>query len=160
MAQITVYAAIVVIGWCALGPILRTVVLALGLLIGVQACAADGGGSLASEYRVLRAQRGHFSGGEWHADVDRFGGRKHEVMIALAKKLGDCTHTLADVVALMGPPDEVFRRGEANFRDTYGGGDARVREIAVYHWRGRHDFLYFTSDGVKVFGADWWFAYE
>jgi len=32
---------------------------------------------LAEEYRALRKRKGHFSGGEWDDDMDRWGGRMH-----------------------------------------------------------------------------------
>jgi hypothetical protein len=127
----------------------------------IAACAAASPlGDLAAEFRVLRAQRGHFSGGEWNDAVDRWDGRKHQVMRQLADALGDGTHSRADIIAMIGEPDDVLRAGARGFADAYGGGDDRVRQLLVYEWRGRHDFLFFTSDGTRVFAADWWFALE
>lgn len=114
----------------------------------------------AAEFRALRAQRGHFSGGEWNDAVDRWGGRKHQLMLELAEALGNGKHTSAEVFALMGAPDEVLRQGQRAFTNAYNGNDARVRELLVYEWRGRRDFLFFTSDGVRVLRAEWWFAWE
>ncbi|MBM3462885.1 MAG: hypothetical protein FJX76_12350 [Armatimonadetes bacterium] len=44
-------------------------------------------GSQADAYRRLRVLRGHFQGGVWNDDVDRWGGRKHVVMDWLLTKL-------------------------------------------------------------------------
>jgi len=115
---------------------------------------------LAAEYRSLRALSGHFSGGEWNDAVDRFGGRKHEVMLRLGEALGDGARTKKEVVALLGAPDQVLKPGDLMFRHAYDGGDERVRELLVYQWRGGHDFLFFTSDGTHVIGSGWWAALE
>lgn len=125
-------------------------------LAAVAAPIAD----LGAEFRVLRQQSGHFSGGAWNDDVDKWGGRKHQVMIALATALGDGKHTRAEIVAVMGEPDAVLKPGQYMFGIAYDGRDQRVRELIVYEWRGMHDFLFFTSDGESVFGADWWAALE
>jgi predicted PolB exonuclease-like 3'-5' exonuclease len=116
--------------------------------------------ALAREFRALRAQKGHFSGEEWNDTVDRFGGRKHVVMQALGDALGDGTHTRAEIVQLLGAPDAVLAPGDMMFREAYDGADARVRELLVYQWRGGHDFLYFGSDGVRVYAHGWWAALE
>lgn len=122
----------------------------------VAASTAD----LGAEFRVLRQQPGHFSGGAWNDDVDKWGGRKHQVMAELAKRLGDGKHSRAEIVAIMGSPDHTLRPGDTMYREAYGGDDPRVRELFVYEWRGMHDFLFFTSDGTHIFAADWWMALE
>lgn len=133
-----------------------------GLVLIATACAAapESLTGLAAEYRTLRLQSGHFSGGEWNDAVDRFGGRKHVVMTRLGELLGDGKHTRAEVVTLMGAPDEVLKPGDMMYPHAYSGGDARVRELLVYQWRGGHDFLYFMSDGERVLGHGWWAALE
>jgi hypothetical protein len=127
----------------------------------VSACAAVADvGALSAEFKSLRVQSGHFSGGSWNEAVDKFGGRKHEVMLNLEEALGDGTHARSEVVALLGEPDQVLRAGETMFRDSYNGGDPRVSELLVYQWRGMHDYLFFTSDGAQVLGSAWWNAWE
>jgi predicted PolB exonuclease-like 3'-5' exonuclease len=135
--------------WCA-----ALVLLAAGCAAGEDAR------SLAQEFKMLRAHSGHFSGGAWNDDVDRYGGRKQQVMLRLAEVLGQGSHTRADVIDRLGDPDEVLKPGDMMFRHAYSGGDVRVRELLVYHWRGQHDFLYFTSDGTQVLGSGWWYALE
>jgi hypothetical protein len=45
------------------------------LLIAAAALAASVM-ELGAEFQVLRRQQGHFSGGAWNDDVDKWGGRK------------------------------------------------------------------------------------
>lgn len=133
--------------------------LAAAMVLSVAAIAVSIA-DLGAEFRLLRQQPGHFSGGAWNDDVDKWDGRKHRVMIALAKALGDGSHSNAEIVAVMGEPDAVLKPGQYMFGLAYDGRDPRVRELVVYEWRGMHDFLFFTSDGESVFGADWWMALE
>lgn len=116
--------------------------------------------AVAAEFRQLRARRGHFSGGEWNNALDKWGGRKHQVMGVLREALGDGRHTRAQVLALLGSPDEILALRDAMFPQAYGDGDPRVRELLVHRWRGRHDFLFFASDGALVLASGWWAALE
>lgn len=115
---------------------------------------------LGAEFRALRAQPGHFSGGTWNDAVDKWGGRKQQVMIALAEALGGGKHTRSEIVAVMGEPDQILKPHDLMYRQAYDGRNPRVRVLLVYEWRGMHDFLFFTSDGQRVFAADWWAALE
>jgi hypothetical protein len=108
--------------------------------------------ALGQEFRRLRALPGHMQahGGEWNDEVDRYGGRKHQVMEALGTQLGTGHHTQAEVIELMGPPDQVTLQGKPH-----------PAELLVYFWRGAHDYLYFTvGDKGVVLKADWWMAGE
>lgn len=115
---------------------------------------------LAAELRALRAIPGHFGGGDWNDDVDRFGGRKHEVLVELGERLGDGTHREAELLAL-GAPDEVVARGSPAWVPIYDDG-ARVPfdRVLVYEWRGGHDFLFFRLAGDAIVGHAWWSALE
>jgi hypothetical protein len=115
---------------------------------------------LAGEFRALRAQQGHFSGGTWDNALDKWGGRKHKVMLALGEMLGDGTHARREIIALMGAPDQILVRGRVVFSQAYTGGDPRVRELLVYNWRGQHDFLFFASDGSTALASGWCAALE
>lgn len=139
---------------------MRFVLALLVFLAAIAGCAAAELDELGSEFRALRVRQGHFSGGRWDDALDRWGGRKHQVMLALGKALGDGTHARGEVVALMSEPDGVLMPGQYMFGLAYKGGDTRVRQLLVYNWRGGHDFLFFTSDGEHVFGAEWWSALE
>lgn len=126
----------------------------------VAGCSAAPLDELGAEFRTLRTRQGHFSGGQWDDALDKWGGRKHQVMLELGKALGDGTHSRNDVIGLMSEPDAVLQPGEYMYGLAYNGGDERVRQLLVYHWRGGHDFLFFTSDGERVFDAGWWAALE
>lgn len=135
--------------------------LCVGLALVLAACASAAEiGALSHEFRTLRTQSGHFSGGAWNAQVDAFGGRKQQIMIELAVLLGDGAHTRSEVIEQLGAPDAVLKPGDMMYRASYDGRDPRVRELLVYHWRGAHDFLYFTNDGTQVLGHGWWYAFE
>ncbi len=86
--------------------------------------------------------------------------RKHQVMGILREALGDGRHTRTEVIALLGSPDEILTPTDVMFSQAYGDGDPRVRELLVYDWRGRHDFLFFASDGALVLASGWWAALE
>lgn len=98
--------------------------------------------SLGREYQELRKQSGHFSGGgEWNSKVDRWNGRKHQVMAELAEKLGSGQSTQI-LLAVMGEPD------------------ARQGSQWLYYWRGRHDYLIFDCQQGKIVKSEWWMAGE
>lgn len=97
---------------------------------------------LGQEYQELRKQKGHFSGGgEWNPAVDRWAGRKHEVMAELGKALGP-GQTSETLLAVMGEPD------------------AREGSHWLYFWRGRHDYLFFDCRAGKILKSEWWMAGE
>lgn len=70
---------------------------------------------MAAEFRALRTVKGHFQGEVWNADVDAWMGRKHQVMLELAKRLGASGCTEAQVKSLLGEPDRIAREGDATF---------------------------------------------
>ncbi|KYF80874.1 hypothetical protein BE20_00825 [Sorangium cellulosum] len=116
--------------------------------------------ALAKEFRELREVRGHFSGGPWNDAVDKWGGRKQVVMGILGTKLGDGAHTKAEVVALLGEPDEIVAAGTPAFRRFARTPAPHTKELLVYHWRGDHDVLFFASDGTTVLSVGHWGAKE
>jgi hypothetical protein len=113
----------------------------------------------------LRAVQGHFQGGPWTAEVDDWMGRKHQVMIELGSRLGGAGCTRGQVTDLLGPPDLIAGPGDALFDQVsrqpgFVKPPAEAYELLIYHWRGAHDFLYFTSAGGTIAGSGWWHAYE
>jgi hypothetical protein len=119
----------------------------------------------AGEFKRLRAVEGHFSGGAWNDDVDRWMGRKHALMIELGERLGQGAYGRPQVVDLLGAPDAVAREGDALYDQIRNrgefvepGGDGY--EFLVYHWRGERDFLYLIAREEAVLGAWWWYAGE
>jgi hypothetical protein len=120
---------------------------------------------LAAEFVRLRALKGHFQGGPWIAEVDDWMGHKHQVMIDLGTRLASAGCGQAQVTDLLGPPDLIVSPGDPLFDQVRR--QAEFEEPAVesytlliYHWRGAHDFLYFTSVGGAIVGAGWWYAHE
>jgi hypothetical protein len=120
---------------------------------------------LADEFKSLRAPEGHFGGGTWNDDVDKWMGRKHRLMIELGARLGAGAYGRTRAVDLLGAPDAIAREGDAlhdlirnraEFERPAGG----PYEFLVYHWRGEHDFLYLTVREETVLGAGWWYAGE
>jgi hypothetical protein len=101
---------------------------------------------LAEDYRALRRKKGHFGGGDWDDDLDRWGGRMHSVMTRLEKALGTPGHSESDVRRLMGEPDSIRRE--------------KGRTCLVYLWRGWHDYLFFECRDGKVKRSGWYFAWE
>jgi hypothetical protein len=120
---------------------------------------------VAAEFRGLRTVQGHFDGGDWNDDVDKWMGRKHQLMIQLGTHLGSGAYGKGKVVRLLGSPDRTASPGDDLFdlvdslpefeRPTTG-----PYEFLIYYWRGTHDFLYFISQGETILNSGWWYAGE
>jgi hypothetical protein len=131
---------------------------------------------MAAEFRRLRTVVGHFDGGDWNDDVDRWMGKKHALMIELGERLGAGAYSRAQAVDLLGAPDAIAQEGDAlydqirnrgEFKGPADGGADVPRnvglhpyEFLVYHWRGEHDFLYLIAREEAILGAGWWYAGE
>ncbi|KAI8805065.1 hypothetical protein BJ742DRAFT_741573 [Cladochytrium replicatum] len=136
----------------------------------------------ASEFQQLRTINGHFSGGEWNADVDGFGGRKRELMSILKALVGVQGTPFAQVFEAMGAPDVVIPnpsneapaattdllRTEPTIPTMPGpflpNSPASVQNeslFLIYYWRGRKDYLWFwiDSDG-NVVKSEWHSDFE
>jgi hypothetical protein len=127
---------------------IRVIALVLANLIfcGIS-CACEGDVQQWSrDYLVLKTVRGHFDGGAWTPDVDRFGGPKHEMMQCLAQAARSQAVTKFVLLQWMGVPDEARVAGPTQY--------------LVYHWRGRHDRLVFTLFNGKVSETKWDLALE
>lgn len=118
---------------------------------------------LAAEFRGLRTVKGHFEGGAWNAEVDKWMGRKHRVMIQLQSRLSAGRYDRAQLVDWLGPPDRIDPADDAGFDPikrlpaikTPADGSY---ELLVYHWRGPHDFLYFVFRQNAIVDSGWWYA--
>ena len=117
----------------------------------------------AAEFRRLRATAGHFDGGDWNDDLDRWMGRKHALMIELGERIDTGAYTRAQAVDLLGEPDAIAREGDplynqirdrAEFERPPGGG----YEFLVYHWRGEHDLMYLIAREQAILASGWWYA--
>ena len=119
----------------------------------------------ANEFKELRKIEGHFSGGGWNDDVDRWMGRKHALMIELGDRLGTGAYSRSQAIDLLGEPDAVAREGDALYTRIRDRGEferpaGSGYEFLVYHGRGQHDFLYLIVRKESVLGAGWWYAGE
>jgi hypothetical protein len=115
---------------------------------------------LGAEFRRLRATRTR-TGERWKTELDGWGGRLHQVMDDLLARLGLPGTGRTSVIAMMGQPDELGKPGTDLW--WYGRGETvqpEPSEMLVYHWRGRHDFLYFYVRDDRVVRAGWWMAGE
>jgi hypothetical protein len=120
---------------------------------------------MADAFRRLRAVVGHFNGGDWNDDVDRWMGKKHALMIELGERLGTGAYSRSQVVDLLGKPDAIARQGDALYdrirdRGEFAGPSGEVEAFLVYHWRGEHDFMYLIVREEAILGAGWWYAGE
>jgi hypothetical protein len=118
---------------------------------------------MAAEFRSLRVIPGHFTGGLWKDDVDRWMGRKHELMLKLGSRLAGGEYDQTDIINLLGPPDNTVRRGDRLFdqinrRSSYKASTDGSYKFLVYYWRGKHDFLFFTCQDNFIISSDWWYA--
>jgi hypothetical protein len=117
----------------------------------------------AAQFKRLRAIEGHFQGGTWNDDVDRWMGRKHTLMIELGERLGTGTYSRAQAIDLLGASDAIAREGDALYdriqdRAEFKGPPGGEYEFLVYHWRGEHDWLYLIVREEAILGAGWWYA--
>jgi hypothetical protein len=112
-----------------------------------RACEGDAA-QWSRDYLTLRTTRGHFDGGAWVADVDRWNGRKHQLMQCLAVEFSTPGMAMERLVERMGSPDSRERCKPGHC------------EVWAYHWRGFHDRLLFTVVDGKVTRVDWDYAYE
>ncbi|MFB2967631.1 hypothetical protein ACE1CD_01535 [Aerosakkonema sp. BLCC-F183] len=118
---------------------------------------------LSVEYRNLRTIPGHFGGGSWSDDADRWNGRKQQVMNLLGDCLGTGRYSKSEIIQWMGNPDRIAVKGDYYFaaiehdRRNKPSGDY---QYLIYFWRGGHDFLYFTFRGETIIDSGWWMAGE
>ena len=158
------------------------IIAGLGLLVKSQSTMKDTLTTLGNEWNTLRSQQGHFSGGEYNPELDGFNGRKFQVMKELGVLLEQDHVPASTVLQVLGKPDELANSvpsGIAVDQETddsvpvvtgmpgpiVGQGldpDAGKPYYLVYHWRGKHDFLWFKIQGLeeKVASSGWYHAGE
>jgi hypothetical protein len=132
-------------------------------LSSVGCAQAHPGADLAAQWQALRPLRGHFDGAAWNADIDRWQGRKHVLMQALAAQALDERLARDALTQRMGAPDALWRAGQpehasatqqAQWRGTPGS------ELLVYDWRGQHDRLLFALHNGHVVATGWLMVQE
>jgi hypothetical protein len=123
------------------------------------------------DYQQLRLVKGHFSGspGEFNADVDGYGGRKHTLMKELGERLGQPGSMSQNILVHMGKPDEIRQSIDAHSVAAMPGPVVPTSTpttdqtfYMIYKWRGNHDYLWFHVDAVTnhVLNSGWYYAGE
>jgi hypothetical protein len=116
-----------------------------------------------AEFRRLRSIAGHFGGGLWNDDVDKWMGKKHRLMIELESLIVEGNYERTCVIQLLGSPDQMVSEGHRLYPaiiDVLDDDKPKVAsdEYLVYYWRAEHDFLFFTCRDAKVINSGWWYA--
>lgn len=123
-------------------------------------------------YRALRGARGHFDGGPWNDDIDRWQGRKHVAMQRLAEQVLRQRPSANQLRRRMGEPDAVLKPGQAAHlraleqAQWQGGPDGaptatgKNAVLWLYRWRGRHDQLAFALEHDRVLASGWLHQWE
>ena len=117
----------------------------------------------ARTYRTLRAVRGHFDGGRWSDDVDRWQGRKHVAMQTLADQMLRANAPAGQLRKSMGEPDAALEPGQpAHARAleqaqwlNAAPAPVNTTTLWLYRWRGQHDQLVFALTHGRVVAAGW-----
>jgi len=117
----------------------------------------------ATEFRSLRTIKGHFEDGAWDDDLDKWMGRKHQLMTQLGSQLGEGEYSKAQIIQLLAPPDLTAREGDdlfdlVNSLPEFAKPATGPYDLLIYYWRGVHDFLYFTARGQTIINSGWWYA--
>lgn len=145
---------------------------AAALFSGCAMAAPPGGGDDARTFRALRTVRGHFDGGRWRDDVDRWQGRKHVAMQNLADQMLRARASVALLRDTLGPPDSVMAPGDATLaraleQAQWLNADAATTptrpdpsSLWLYRWRGGHDQLVFAIKHDRVVAAGWLHDWE
>jgi len=120
---------------------------------------------IADEFKKTRAIKGHFDGGAWNDEADKWMGRKHRLMIELGLRLAGGRYEKSDIIRLLDPPDRIAGKGDYLFEQIvsekqYDLSTPYSYEFLVYYWRGRHDFLFFTCQDGVITNSGWWYAGE
>jgi hypothetical protein len=119
---------------------------------------------LAAQWQALRSLRGHFDGAAWHVDVDRWQGRKHVLMQALAARALDERLARDALTRRMGAPDAVWLAGQpahaSALEQAQWRGGPPGNELLVYDWRGQHDRLLFALHDGHVVATGWLMVQE
>ena len=117
----------------------------------------------AEEFKTLRAIAGHFGGGAWNDAVDKWNGKKHQVMQELSTQVIQGDYQAEQLITLMGRPDRVWSEADEGYshllRHTEWQGPAQG-EFWAYYWRGPHDQLLFALKAGKVTAAGWLLSWE
>jgi hypothetical protein len=140
--------------------------------------------TLGLEWTSLRAKQGHWSGGEYDPILDGFTGRKFQVMKELGLLLSNNQGSAQQILKVLGKPDEISNSSDIQTQgisDASEAGSAGIQGMPgpivgqegtaedstkpyylIYHWRGRHDYLWFKVQGPQehITASGWYHAGE
>ncbi len=133
----------------------------------------------AQEWRELRRLKGHFEGEPWNEALDRWQGRKHQLMLEFAADLlrrrartNDVLQTLGRPDAQLAPQDPAYEKAArqrtqvapllappaaptvTDKRST------RAPSLWLYHWRSTHDQLVLSLHQGRVSATGWLHDFE
>lgn len=121
---------------------------------------------LAQAFGTLRKLRGHFDGGAWNNDVDRWQGRKHVVMQALATQMLNQRASTTQLREVMGEPDVRWMPDQPEHTRAFeqaqwqGAAGSKAATLWLYRWRGTHDQLVLALEHDRVAAAGWLYQWE
>ena len=129
---------------------------------------------LGVEWRRLRALKGHFDGAPWSAEVDRWGGAKHQTLMRIAQLLASRRAAQEEVVAALGKPDAIVPQGSTDHERVRAAmtrpgipeesctppNSAEATDFWLYRWRGQHDQLALVLHQHHVVGCGWLLDWE
>ena len=67
---------------------------------------------IADEFKKVRGIKGHFEGGAWNDEANKWMGRKHRLMIELGLRLAGGRYEKSDIIRLIDPPDRIVGKGD------------------------------------------------
>ena len=125
----------------------------------------------AQEWRQLRLLKGHFEGGPWNEAIDRWQGRKHQLMLALAADLLSRSARTDEVLKKLGRPDAQLLPRHPAYKNAASQltsvspagpltGTTGAPTFWLYHWRGHHDQLVFSVSQGRVSATGWLHTFE
>ncbi|KAF9372391.1 hypothetical protein CPC16_002454 [Podila verticillata] len=138
----------------------------LGLLSAVSAAAIPQETdivALGQTFQALRQVKGHWDGADFNPAVDAFNGEKHQVMQKLYAVYSKPGVVSAEIVATMGPSDEIPANILAQLRRSAPQVSPPTNfKYIVYKWRGFHDYIWFRVNmkNDMVQASEFYAAYE
>ncbi|KAF9311384.1 hypothetical protein BG003_007467 [Podila horticola] len=138
----------------------------LGLLSAVSAAAIPQETDLVAlgqTFQSLREVKGHWDGADFNAAVDAPNGEKHQVMQKLYAVYSKPGVVSAEIVATMGPSDEIPADILAQLKRSAPQVSPPTNfKYIVYKWRGFHDYIWFRVNmkNDKVWNSEFYAAYE
>lgn len=118
-------------------------------------------------WQQLRQVQGHFDGGKWNDQVDRWQGEKHRLMQQMAQTLHTHGASKGDIQETFGAPDNIQEPASESASSAYQHTLKATEwqgepagELWLYHWRGEHDQLVLAVEGDQLVAIGWLMVLE